>query len=154
MSKGWLFSVMRRSTSWLHSKVWSTQFLECLLGLSPSPYGPGRRIKNLASSPQLTLPTTDKCHSTLVTLAQLFNALQALSSRINLEKNVEVYIDDAVIKCRLATSHPGDWRDAFNNHLGFGVRGGKLLCFLVAARNWSKPSKYMGDPRSRTTKDH
>lgn len=60
-------------------------------------------------------------------------------------RNVMVYMDDAIIKSRIAPSHPGDPEERFTNlckfgvqlnpeKCAFGVRDGKLLGFLVSRR--------------------
>ena len=97
-----------------------------------------------------------------------FQRLVCLILKDQLGRNVEVYVDDAVVKSLQVSSHIEDLRETFVNlrkfgvklnpeKCAFGVKGGKLLGFLVSQRGIeANPEKIraildMEPPRS--TKD-
>lgn len=74
-----------------------------------------------------------------------FQCLMNLVLDEQVGRNVQVYVDDAMVKSRLAPSHPEDLAETFNNlcklelklnpkNCAFRVREGKLLGFLISQR--------------------
>ena len=59
-----------------------------------------------------------------------------------MDKNIEVYIDDMVVKSKVVSEHMGDLRDIFEilrkhklrlnaSKCSFGVRSGKFMGYMV-----------------------
>lgn len=105
--EGLLSSTNHRPTNRRHLRTSCAQLHGCLLGLQPSPHGTRRPAKNFFHYPP---------------------SRQRLKVHAQLGRNMEVYIDDMIVKSIWADAHLDDLRECFNNIHQSGMKLNPIKC--------------------------